>query len=176
LDHSTQRSIAAMHACVVAAAVRQRHHSLGAPLPDHLTSPAHQQSLATAAEHSSFSLAAQVLSIEQGALPACLNFEATGALLHQLNFRLLEIGASGITPTLTPASPFTPFSPPGTASTGVDISAPCLQEAALAVEPVTKLLVGIDKLLERFEEQPMLLQLRSIADRILRACQLASAN
>jgi hypothetical protein len=118
-------------------------------------------------------VAARIVSLERGALPAHLNFVATGGLLRQLHSRLLELNPSA-TPTSPHLSAFTtPVTPAAAASAGsqaVDISQPCLREATLVVAPVTALRARVDALLRRFEEQPMLLQLQTICDRILRAC------
>jgi hypothetical protein len=49
----------------------------------------------------------------------------------------------------------------------MDVAAPCLEEKALAVAPITRLLEHVERLLERFPEQPILEQFQTICARIL---------
>ena len=142
-----------MHACIVDSAKRRLAAPYGAPLADEWTCAAQRAQHAARLLDTDVQLGAQLLSLVDGAAPAAVATVATAALLRLLSQRFRELvpgaGAGG-----------------ARKAEGVDMGAPNVEEASLAVAPVAALRRRVQLLLERFEAQPMLLQLATICDRL----------
>jgi hypothetical protein len=161
LAPAQQREIATMHACIVAHVSRRLGARYGAPPPAAIASDAAQHDASTACEDAAFARGCQLLELCGGAVPAAVDAVATGALMSQLVARIAELDAGGAATGVNSGGI--------PKAEGLDMAEANADEAALAVAPVGALLARVRELLARFEEQPMLLQLQAICQRILGA-------
>ena len=171
-----QAEVAALHACVIAAAATRLDIQYGARPSPHLSAHETQAALRALATESACALSLQVLALEDGALPSWLGNVATGGVLRQLNAQLVKLSPSNTALPSCAPSAFSPSAATKGTREGLDMAKPCLQEALLAVSPVSALRVRVKALLKRYEEQPQLVQLQRICDRILGARKASAVD
>lgn len=177
LSVERQQTIATLHACIVTHLASSADTTYGQPPSDALTSAAVQQRQATELQHSCFRLAAQLSEVAGGALAPRMDAVATGGIVSQLLARLSELTVGGGN---LPGRHAAMHSGDKFAAErkheGIDMAVPNVDELVLVVTPVAALRDRALALLARFEEQPMLLQLRTICDRLLGAHRFFAAH
>ena len=176
LSAEQQHYMASAHACAVHAALLKLGGRSPLSADSGLLTVNGADSGAFAREHhgASFTLGMAVLEAAGCAVPEHIDSAATSALL-----RHILRSHSAATPQLASSNHLSPAPVDGmpgpsshtkkaaAQSEGLDVECSCPAEAALAVKPVAAVQAQVQALLDRFEDQPLLLQLDAICSRIL---------